>query len=60
MDVDDRLRAVRKPAGVIEIQVSGHDVPHVAGSAAEAGDLPGRGLTRLQDGLGAVEEGPAE
>src|SRR5215467_3639226 len=48
------------PPGVVEVDVGEHDVAHVFGRIAQAGDLVDRGLTGLQDGCGAVQEGPAE
>ena len=37
-----------------------HHVAQVFGRVAQAGELSGRGLTGLQDGRGAVKEGPVE
>jgi len=40
--------------------VGEHDVAHVFGRVAQAGDLAGRGFAGFEDGRGAVKEGSAE
>jgi hypothetical protein len=54
--VHRRPREVVEPAGMIEVQVREHDVPHVARVEAELLDLPYRGHLLAQLGLHQEEE----